>query len=851
LKRRFAALSLGATALASLAAWSPVRAQQSSEPEPVLVELRVGRFTSRTVQAFRVRTEALLPMTQFAELVEMRFLLSPEGRFEATVDPGDRRLVIDAALDSMRYGTRRVRIEPEFRLFREGELYIGAERLGDLLEARIVVNWADLDVTLVDPVDLPIGRRLRREATRGAFLRRAALASPDLRLAPERRAWDGLVFDYSVFSPSTAPLGGASYTAALGADAFGGSLEIGATSVGPAEDGQVRMDGSWTGVWRDNPWLVQLRLGDGASTGPRPRGVRGVAVTNAPFLRSSEIGSMAYGAELGPGWSVEAYRGGDLVAFDSTDAAGGFTVALPVRYGENPVDFVAYGPFGEIREFNRTYRVIAELLPAGRFEYGASAGSCRAGSCRAAANLDLHYGAGRNWTVRAGVDGFWRDSVGDRFHPYAALVATPTNAWALELSGVGGAFARAGLRYEPSLHLRLTLDAAAYATDSGPVLFVPGRRSEWSAAGFWRPLPRAGSTFLEARVHRVRTAMGTETRDRLGGSIQAGDLRWFPFIRRERLASHPLVRNYAGLELFMLPQPSLGRALGGVWLRAGGEADAHGVARAAAFAARQFGSGVRVEIGTTWTRGTGGPTHSLVVTSYLPAFRATTAVTAPAGAPALATQFVQGSVLWDRATGAVAVAPGPSLERAGVVGHVFMDDNGNGVRDAGEAGVAGVRVRVGSGSALSDSSGLYRLWDVVPYEPVAVAVDSASLASPLLVPAFATASLVPGPNRFQALDVPIVQAGVLEGRVTRAGRGVGGVALVLTDRRTGARRAFTTFSDGEFYVLGVRTGDYELTVEPRVLERLGVHATPARFTLAPTVQGVGRSGVEVELRSKP
>jgi len=45
---------------------------------------------------------------------------------------------------------------------------------------------------------------------------------------------------------------------------------------------------------------------------------------------------------------------------------------LPVRYGENPVDFVAYGPFGEIREFNRTYRVLGELLPAGRFEYGLS-----------------------------------------------------------------------------------------------------------------------------------------------------------------------------------------------------------------------------------------------------------------------------------------------------------------------------------------------------------------------------------------------------------------------------------------------------------------------------------------------
>jgi len=48
-----------------------------------------------------------------------------------------------------------------------------------------------------------------------------------------------------------------------------------------------------------------------------------------------------------------------------------------VRYGENPVDFVAYGPFGEIREFNRTYRVLSELLPARRFEYGLSEAAAR------------------------------------------------------------------------------------------------------------------------------------------------------------------------------------------------------------------------------------------------------------------------------------------------------------------------------------------------------------------------------------------------------------------------------------------------------------------------------------------
>ena len=193
-------------------------------------------------------------------------------------------------------------------------------------------------------------------------------------------------------------------TFGLGADVGGGSLEMLGQSVGPAEQGRVHLDASWTGVWRENRWVKQLRLGDVASTGPRARALQGISLTNAPFVRPSLIGSLRYAGSLEPGWSVEAYRGGDLVAFDSADVSGGFAIDLPVRYGENPVDFVAYGPFGEIREFNRTYRVLSELLPARRFEYGLGGGRCPQPTfiCNTTANLDLRYGATRRWTVQGG-----------------------------------------------------------------------------------------------------------------------------------------------------------------------------------------------------------------------------------------------------------------------------------------------------------------------------------------------------------------------------------------------------------------------------------------------------------------
>jgi hypothetical protein len=43
---------------------------RDTEPEPVVIDLRIGRITGMTVQGFRVRSEVLLPLSQLFQLVE-------------------------------------------------------------------------------------------------------------------------------------------------------------------------------------------------------------------------------------------------------------------------------------------------------------------------------------------------------------------------------------------------------------------------------------------------------------------------------------------------------------------------------------------------------------------------------------------------------------------------------------------------------------------------------------------------------------------------------------------------------------------------------------------------------------
>src|SRR5256884_5542184 len=164
---------------------------------------------------------------------------------------------------------------------------------------------------------------------------------------------------------------------------------------------------------------------------------------------------------------------------------------------------MASGPGDRIRKSTQTFRVAEELLPAGRLEYGISGGSCRGTPCRATGNPDLHYGVSERGTVRGGFDRFWRATLPDLTHAYASVVGSPSTTWTVMLDGVTAAFARAGLRYEPSIDRRVTAEYTRYADATGaPVLTPPRAPSRLALFRVWRPIRRAGVFFFHGPLHR-------------------------------------------------------------------------------------------------------------------------------------------------------------------------------------------------------------------------------------------------------------------------------------------------------------------------------------------------------------
>src|ERR1051325_11145463 len=182
--------------------------------------------------------------------------------------------------------------------------------------------------------------------------------------------------------------------------------------------------------------------------------------------------------------------------------------------------------------------------------------SAKSGSstvCNATGNLDLRYVASRRWTLQAGVDQYGRDSLPDRTHPYATVVANPTNDWALQSEIVGGGLTRGALRFEPSVDLHVEGEYIHFADDSAPVLTLPGRSSQWSLTGFLRPRTASGFFFFDGRIEQVRSGGSALTRTRLDASIQTEEIRLLPYVRTEAGGALK-AREFAGISTFVLPR---------------------------------------------------------------------------------------------------------------------------------------------------------------------------------------------------------------------------------------------------------------------------------------------------------
>jgi hypothetical protein len=270
---------------------------------------------------------------------------------------------------------------------------------------------------------------------------------------------------------------------------------------------------------------------------------------------------------------------------------------------------------------------------------------------------------------------------------------------------------------------------------------------------------------------------------------------------------------------------------------------------------RNVGPSARLEVGTGWSRLDGTAQFTIGISStgrhaYVNAWMT------GQREPGVTTQLAaEGSLLYQADQGRVETYPFRSLGRGGLSGTVFVDTNGNGVLDRGEETVPGARLQADYMLTETDANGHYAIWNLTPFEAANIQVDPESLRNPLWVPTFDLAQVAVTPNGFRRVDLPLVESLEIEGRIrTRAGDALhapGAVPLKLVQLDGDREYRTRSFSDGEFYLLGVVPGTYRCEIDARWLESRGLSVDPVSDLRLVARSGAGVVTFELVLETTP
>ena len=837
-----------AALLAALAAPASLSAQDASRVE-LLLELRIDRGPTADIFALQTAGGLLLAAQTFLGLAEIEVDATTPGlRLQGTIEPEGLPFAIDSDSGFARSGDLRVSLDSGAVVWLDGQIFASTALLERLFAVRFNPSIPELVVVVRQADHLPVVQRLERERRRRRFASESVFDGAVV-VAPRRRPVDGVVFDWAVSGATEDPFDASTVDLGLGAQVLGGSGLVRYTEQRFGGETDRTTTGSWTRVWHTTPWVRQVRLGEALGSGARPRIVRGAVVTNSPFVRPAAFAVNPLEGILAPGWEVELYRGFEFIDYARTGADGRYLFDVPVLYGENPLEIVGYGPNGQVFRDRRTFEVAAERLPAGQFEYGVGGGACAYDLCAATLNVDLRYGIDRRWTVRGGVDRFWRDTLPDLWHPYGSVAFQATRSLALFAEGVGDAQVAGRVEYAPTQDFRLTLGQTWFTGDvTLPLIGSEFEDSRTDASLYVRPPWLDYRTY--ARLFATRSRGASLDRDLVGAvatvRFNGARLDVGGTHERRRLADLPTAaRTTVDVRYFQTyggSVPWLRRTLFRAELRA--DVDSGPVFGRVGFN-RGFSNLLQLEMGVGWQRGLGALFELGITATLRPVRIVSRNRMTPEGTSGI--QAVEGSLLWESSTGQLEFADGRSLGRAGIVGEVFVDANGNGVADPGESRVSNVSVRVGPLATRTDAEGRFAVWDLMPFEPLILEVDANSVRDPLWVPATPRVLVRPDPNTFTPIPVPLVQAGEVSGMAVLGADEVAlrGVRVELRNRDTGDVYATSTFSDGSFYVMGVRPGRYLATVVEGVQEILSISVRPAEFEVLPTSDGAIVEGIVI------
>jgi hypothetical protein len=597
----------------------------------------------------------------------------------------------------------------------------------------------------------------------------------------------------------------------------------------------------------------------GLETISLPRSGPGFLVSNYPLQLQTQFDRHTFRGDLPQGWEVELYQNRALIGFQQSRPDGLYEfINIPLVFGLNEFRLIFYGPQGQRREETARFNIAESLTPAGSVYYRAVGNDPRGSTRRG--QLDLDFGISRNFSASF-------------------------DASTVELEKMGRHdYGRVGLRGYSSI---LFADAEVVADRNGGVAASAAVQTRVGPLGVTARYTSLQNDFVSETFLPTYGVIRSRTSVRFDATIPAGRLSGVPAVvdlSEDRLASGQTVDHVSGRLSGFYRGIAMSNLLD--WTFARGEPQLFPDSAVGDFLVSKFvrNYGLRGEVIYALKPTAEVTTVALTAERIFPAYYAQLGVSRNVSARQthlLGTltrtdgPFGFGANLDYARPGGLSVAltwnasftrdprsgkwrtQARSLAGMGAISPlVYLDENGNGVRDPGEKPMEGVTFfsNRASSEVKTGADGTALLTGLPIYQDVDFSVAGSSLEDPLAVSEKPGVRFVPRPGHVTKVEFPILISGEITGtvRVRREGstREASGVLVQLVDKEGKVVKQVRSAYDGFYDMTLIVPGEYRIQVSVEQASRLNLVAPPPRaISIAPN--GTILDGIDLRLEEAP
>ena len=833
--------------------------------EFTLLGVRLGGMVlSEAMPCYQTDEGTLVPLGALSELLGLAIQVDPaRGVAEGFFIREGRRFMLDTR-------AQRVRVEDRERAYDAARVRLARQDI--LVETGLLSAWLPIDL-VVDPYEgllrvrprepLPLQQRWERQqriAQNRASVGALAPAGP---LSPTPRTlWD-MPFTDQTLTVTSSPSSAAGnrllvqHTAYLVTELLYNEVAARLTQ-NPGSEGmdlharaaRRDFDGGLLGPLHAREVAGGEIVFPGQHLVSRPVTGDGVIVSNFPLSQPTQFDQHTFQGSLPPGWEVELYRNGAIIAYQQADARGTYAFEnVSLLYGQNVFQRVFYGPQGQRRTENDVFEVGGDLTPPGESWYRVV--SLGAGSELERSLAEWNHGLTSRVSTDVNLASIRLRGTTQRYGVAGVSLLTGRVLGRLSVGGdaVGGRVASADVqtrRAGVGLHLRHTRAEGFHSE----VLNDAARRREISALrvdAMLRPpvLPPLPLVVEFSRNDLDRADCVDQVVGQLAGSSRGLAVSNQSTWTRTRRAALP-TRECASGRLLVnrrLRRLSLRGELDYRMTGPDGPSAVSLVTDMSVGRSSVVGGGVKrdlpsrrlcYQIGYRRSEGRLGVGFQ---SSYIPGVGLAGSL-----------QLTLGLNREPRA-GTWSPHAWPVADAGAVSAGVFLDANGNGVRDAGETPIedAGLLLENASDLGRTDSAGVAFVSNLPGDRHMNLSVTPASLVDPQWILEHPAVQIVPRAGKVSRVDFAVLLSGEVAGTVRIRGaagvRPAEGIALELVPvDGTRAVRVTRSDYDGFYNFAELRPGYYTLRIPAAVMRRRGLAPVPEHVLVidhsGPVLDGV-------------